>query len=177
MRTILLAIAIFALSACSGPGVPREVAKPAPEAIAADAAVPKEEAGPTFVAMPAPEKKVAWTCVTACNRDVPEDSCESCGGKWDVGAAGLGNCACPQEHAGEVCSDSTNCLCEVDYATGIAFRDTVCSDTHCVGPAAFRGIPLGRCASWHKTFGCRSWIELQDTAQDRVRKFMLICTD
>ena len=31
MRSILLAIAAFALSACSGPGMPREVAKPAPE--------------------------------------------------------------------------------------------------------------------------------------------------
>ena len=177
MRTFLLAASALTLSACSGPGVPRGVATPVAAPIVVDAAVPEEEAAPTFIAMPALEKKVEWTCATACSRDVPEGSCESCGGKWDVGAAGLGDCACPMEHAGEVCRDSTDCPCEVDYVVGVKFHDTVCDDTHCVGPAASSGIPLGRCQSYWRTFGCWSWIEPPDPAHGNMRTFVWNCTD
>ena len=68
-------------------------------------------------------------------------------------------------------------MCELPWATAVGFNGTRCSATGCSGPRAREGLPLGRCATHWKTFGCQGWLVDQPSPGGSVRETRYRCTD
>jgi hypothetical protein len=135
----------------------------------------------------APPPDVAWptahwdaTCDT-CGESIPQATCTRCGGVWDEGMLGLGNCACPYVDAGKPCRDERDCkgTCAISWEDALGHGGTQCNDAFCIGPGApaRKGVPWGTCATHGKRFGCQGWISAVSTAYGWMRETKWICRD
>ena len=114
-----------------------------------------------------------------CSESIVEPTCLRCGGAWDAGLAGVGDCACPTPDAGKPCRDERDCCggCALPWDEAIQHGGVRCNYDFCIGPGADVGLPWGTCATHQRTFGCRGWFERITTPWGPMRRTKWICVD